>query len=230
MHEYRSHSPDKERLDGVVNLLSTVCMELCKLNQRNGSTPHEATYNGMTRSVHRGTSIGTSSQPSSVPENYEALTSPRGPPRKRRRVDSCGNPKIELAVPLEDILEDSSGLPAPELMEGIVTAYFDNIQPWIPILHETRFRARIHDSEQRPRLVIILHAIVVAAIRLARPEVHGLSVIDVEAQTRKSRSIVVLNAMDNLSVENLQALIIIAFDDVRYSVRVLRPYSVCQLI
>lgn len=62
--------------------------------------------------------------------------------------------------------------------------------------------------------MIVIHAIVVAAIRFAHPETHGLSATDVESQTRKSRSIVVLNAMDSLSVENLQALIIIAFDDV----------------
>jgi hypothetical protein len=63
-------------------------------------------------------------------------------------------------------------------------------------------------------LVIVIHAIIVAAIRFAHPEAHGLSTTDVESQTRKSRSIVVLNAMDSLSVEHLQALTIIAFDDV----------------
>lgn len=144
--------------------------------------------------------------------------SPYAQPRKRRRIDSCGNPKIELALPLEDLYDATSSLPPPELLEDIVTAYFNNIQPWIPILHETRFRARIHDQEQRNRLVIVIHAIVVAAIRFAHPETHGLSATDVELQTRKSRSIVVLNAMDSLSVENLQALIIIAFDDVCLSV------------
>ena len=55
---------------------------------------------------------------------------------------------------------------------------------------------------------------VVAAIRFARPEAHGLSAADIESRTTRSRSIVVLTAMDSLSVENLQALIIIAFNDV----------------
>lgn len=209
-----SHSPGNERLDGVVNLLSTVCIELCKLNNRNGIRNTDSSVGSVARPRHNGPSVGTPSQPSTAPEGYESHDSPHAQPRKRRRIDSCGNPKIELALPLEDLLDTTTSLPPPELLENIVTAYFINIQPWIPILHETRFRARVHDPEQRTRLIIVIHAIIVAAIRFAHPEAHGLSATDVESQTRTSRSIVVLNAMDSLSVENLQALTIIAFDDV----------------
>lgn len=192
-------------------------MELCKLNNRNENRVQDSGPTSIARPSY-GASVGTPSQPSTAADAHEMHGSPYARPRKRRRIDSCGNPKIELALPLEDLYDAATSLPPPELLENIVTAYFNNIQPWIPILHETRFRARIHDPEQRNRLVIVIHAIVVAAIRFAHPETHGLSATDVELQTRKSRSIVVLNAMDSLSVENLQALIIIAFDDVGLSV------------
>lgn len=185
-------------------------MELCKFNNRNDSRSHDSSFNSMARPPYNGESVGTPSQP----DGYEIHGSPYARPRKRRRIDSCGNPKIELALPLDDLLDATTSLPPSELLENIVTAYFINVQPWIPILHETRFRARVHDPEQRTRLVIVIHAIIVAAIRFAHPEAHGLSTTDVESQTRKSRSIVVLNAMDSLSVEHLQALTIIAFDDV----------------
>lgn len=188
-------------------------MELCKLN-RNQVRGQDSSFNSVPHHRYNGPSIGTPSQPSTVPDGYETHASPHAQPRKRRRIDSCGNPKIELALPLEDLLDTTTSLPPPDLLENIVTAYFINIQPWIPILHETRFRARVHDPEQRTRLIIVIHAIIVAAIRFARPEAHGLSATDVESQTRSSRSVVVLNAMDSLSVENLQALTIIAFDDV----------------
>lgn len=189
-------------------------MELCKFNNRTEIRAHESALNAMARPRFNGRSIGTPSQPSTAADGYETHCSPYAQPRKRRRIDSCGNPKIELALPLEDLLDTTTNLPSPELLEKVVTAYFINIQPWIPILHETRFRARVHDPEQRTRLIIVIHAIIVAAIRFAHPETHGLSAIEVESQTRTSRSIVVLNAMDSLSVENLQALTIIAFDDV----------------
>jgi hypothetical protein len=135
-------------------------------------------------------------------------------PRKRRRVDSCGNPNIELSLPLEDLLNLSANLPAPDVLEEVVNVYFNNIQPWIPILHETQFRKRIHDPSQRPRLIVILHAMIVAALRLVgRPSV-SLTAQEIQARTLKSRNIVVLTAMDELAVENLQALVIVAFTDV----------------
>lgn len=138
------------------------------------------------------------------------------PSRKRRRLDSCGNPSIEVQLPIQHVVDDSylATLPPPDLLEDLVSVYFAAIQPWVPILHETRFRARIRDPEQLPSLLVIIHAMVVSAIRFAHPEAHGLSPVDVEAMVRRSRSIVLLTGMDSLSVENLQALIMIAFTDV----------------
>ncbi|KAF4463470.1 C6 transcription factor [Fusarium albosuccineum] len=139
-----------------------------------------------------------------------------GQPRKRRRVDSCGNPNIELASQLGELGSSSSQLPPPELLEDIINAYFSLIQPWIPILHETRFRSRFYNHEQLPPLTVLLHAIVVAAIRFVDPDNHQLSAQQVELWMSRSRSIVVLSAMDGLSVENLQALSIVAFNDASY--------------
>lgn len=202
--------PEHSRLDGVVNLLSTVCMELCKFNNQNNRTSDGTVSERMARPNHT-PRASTASVRSPTDDPYDTYSTQ---PRKRRRVDSCGNPNIELQLPLEDLLDASSCLPAPDLLENTVDAYFNKIQPWIPILHETRFRSRMLDPDQRPHLIVIIHAMVVAAIRFARHEAHGLSAADVEAKVKRSRSIVVLNAMDSLSVENLQALIIIAFDDV----------------
>lgn len=138
-------------------------------------------------------------------------------PRKRRRVDSCGNPAIELATPLQDLenRQDSAAtLPPPGLLEDVVTAYFDLVQPWIPLLHETQFRRRLHDHEKLPRLVLVLHAMVVAAVRFVDHTEHHLSNDAIVQMTRRSRNLVVLTAINSLSVESLQALVIIAFTDV----------------
>ncbi|KAH6956543.1 fungal-specific transcription factor domain-containing protein [Fusarium avenaceum] len=134
-------------------------------------------------------------------------------PRKRRRVDSCGNPNIELASQLGELGSTSSQLPPPELLEEAINAYFIVVQPWIPILHETRFRSRFYNHEQLPYLTVLLHAIVVAAIRFVEPSSQKLSEKDIETWTSRSRSIVLLSAMDGMSVENLQGLSIIAFTD-----------------
>ncbi|KAF5988010.1 C6 transcription factor [Fusarium bulbicola] len=145
-----------------------------------------------------------------------ALSSPNDvqhQPRKRRRVDSCGNPNIELASQLNELGSTSSQLPPPELLEEVINAYFILVQPWIPILHETRFRSRFYSHEQLPCLTVLLHAIVVAAIRFVDTENGRRSEKEIETWTSRSRSIVLLSAMDGMSVENLQALSIIAFTD-----------------
>lgn len=146
-----------------------------------------------------------------------ALSSPNDlqhQPLKRRRVDSCGNPNIELASQLNELGSTSSQLPPAELLEEVINAYFILVQPWIPILHETRFRGRFYSHEQLPCLTVLLHAIVVAAIRFVDTENGKISEKELETWTSRSRSIVLLSAMDGMSVENLQALSIIAFTDV----------------
>jgi hypothetical protein len=133
-------------------------------------------------------------------------------------VDSCGNPSADLAVHLEEDANDVlMNLPPAELLEDVVDTYFDVIQPWIPMLHETQFRQQVADRNQRPRLAIVLHAMVVAAIRFIGYPRSKLSAREIDAYTARSRRFVVLTSMDNLSVEGLQALIIIAFDDVGHT-------------
>ncbi|KAH8663281.1 fungal-specific transcription factor domain-containing protein [Ilyonectria robusta] len=205
---------DGERLETSLNVLSNLSMQLCNLISKTGSLASMATPE---QPVGH-TNTHTASPASSVSwQNHEAPNS-TGPstmrPRKRRRLDSCGNPQLEIQLPLEDLTDAASNLPPPDLLEDVVGSYFTYIQPWIPILHETYFRARIHDTEQRPNLTVVLHAIVVAAIRFVQPEGQSFSSHDLESWAKKSRSIVLLTAMNGLSVENLQALIIIAYDDI----------------
>lgn len=204
---------------GVFRLLSTLCVELCKHNNslkqvQTSDGPSGASPSDIHRVFARPAAIASPTgsiawQQSQYSSNHDP--SPPSQSRKRRRLDSCGNLSIELQFPGEDA---SSSLPPPDLLEDIVNVYFAAIQPWLPILHETRFRARMRDPEQLPSLLVVVHAMVVCAIRFANPDAHGLSLDQVEAMAKRSRSTVVLTGMDSLAVENLQALIMIAFNDV----------------
>ncbi len=210
---------------GVLSLLSTLCLELCKHNNTlkrgqpadNGPATSPGTSRGLSGDVETASPDGfaawgqtrydSSHDPSLLAHSPHA--------RKRRRMDSCGNPSIELQLPPQDVGDAQlSTLPPAALLEDIVTVYFAVIQPWIPILHETRFRTRMRDPEQLPPLFVVIHGMIVSALRFAHPEGHALSAEELDAMIKRSRSIVVLNAMDSLTVENLQALIMIAFSDV----------------
>jgi hypothetical protein len=103
---------------------------------------------------------------------------------------------------------------ANSLIDGLVEIYFQQIHPWIPMLHVRQFRAMLADPAQRGKLDTILHAITSLCIRFA----HDPS-LDAQPGLRaqyasQSRQHVILASMESFSVENLQALIICAFDTI----------------
>lgn len=210
-HECCSHGHGTPSSASVVNILSTLAQELQKLNGVKPSGPL-ATTDVRDHAVVSPTASQSSSR-YTAGGNEVGLRPDR--PRKRRRVDSCGNPNVDLLLPLrEDLVNITTSLPPADLLEETINIYFEVIQPWIPILHETQFRRRIHDPEELPKLVVVLHAMVVAALRYVESSESRLTADDVERTAKQSRNFVTLSAMDCLSVENLQALIILAFNDV----------------
>lgn len=152
---------------------------------------------------------GTGESPS-VDERSPLGVSPRQDgARKRRRV---GDP--------EQCLETVDGpwmppLPALPLLEAVVEAHFRTVHHWMPILHETRFRANLKDDRERARLAVLFHALVSTSLKHVKLADFGMALENAERQIRVSRRAVVLNAMESLSVENTQALAFLAFDYVR---------------
>lgn len=132
------------------------------------------------------------------------------PQAKRQRIDPSPNATMEhgdKSTSAEDVVQS-------ELMGGLVEFYFDNFHHWIPILHVRRFRHQIQSAEGRRGVIYILYAIIAGCIRF----VHTPILADEgrKAQIAEDcRQKVVLCSMESFSVENLQALVIVAFDTVR---------------
>ncbi|KAH6842474.1 fungal-specific transcription factor domain-containing protein [Chaetomium sp. MPI-CAGE-AT-0009] len=102
----------------------------------------------------------------------------------------------------------SPSLPLPSALDMILETYFVCIHPWIPMIHQTRFRTRLADARERPKLEVVLHAMVLAASRFVSDRDAAVPSPD------QLRSRVVLAAMDCMSVESLQAMIIVSFNDI----------------
>lgn len=118
---------------------------------------------------------------------------------------SCKRRRQDNAQDEDSQIDDAPSLPSSDILEPILTAYFAHVQPWIPMIHQGRFFQRLADETQRDQLMIILHSMVLAASKF----VPGAS-MHIRAYTR---SWVICNAMESLSLENLQALIILAYND-----------------
>jgi hypothetical protein len=104
-------------------------------------------------------------------------------------------------------------------LEAVVDLYFALVQPWIPVLHERRFHQRLKDPDERENFEVVLHAMVFALLKHVDPSLLK-NVHDVDAVCERSRKIVLLTAMNDLHVENLQALTILCFEEVSPHIRI----------
>ncbi|KAL4750057.1 hypothetical protein BDW72DRAFT_204280 [Aspergillus terricola var. indicus] len=105
-------------------------------------------------------------------------------------------------------------LPDDEVLSHVLEAYFIYIHPWTPVIHEGRLRRRLLDDSDREKL----HLVIQSMILVARPYIE-----DTETASRlviwiniseNTRDWLVSQAMKQPSVENLQALVIIASNDI----------------
>ncbi|KAJ5777420.1 hypothetical protein N7520_000666 [Penicillium odoratum] len=129
-------------------------------------------------------------------------------PVKRPRVDLVDSPSL-----LVNPSSDSTGILPAAIMSELVDLYCISIHPWIPILHMENFRQRMQLAEERPRITCVLHAIIAVCIRFCRNELLQ----DEETKSKiaeKSRQKVILDSTETFSVDNLQALVIIAFETI----------------
>lgn len=122
-------------------------------------------------------------------------------PRKRRRSD------LQTSEPETGFRSFS---PSPDIqdVDAIVCAYFDHVHPWIPMIHQGRFmQAPADGTANTGHTNILRQAMVVAASKFV-PD-HGSNTQDRDS----ARKHILGLALQDSSLASLQALIILAFDD-----------------
>jgi hypothetical protein len=110
--------------------------------------------------------------------------------RKRRRTGD------EVAAETFLGQNDFPPLHTPEALEAIVCAYFSHVHPWIPMIHQARFRNRIQDPMQRPKLEVVLRAMEISASKFVPNEGIAPDVISPAWSDDFTRRWVVSTAMD----------------------------------
>ncbi|KAH7159512.1 putative Zn(II)2Cys6 transcription factor [Dactylonectria estremocensis] len=104
-------------------------------------------------------------------------------------------------------------LPEGEALEEVLKSYFSHVHPWMPIIHESRFRQRLSDDAERGKLHLVLQSMIIVVSRYIEDDFEFSSDSTSQEKAEGHRDWVVSKAMKHLSVENLQALLIIAFND-----------------
>ncbi|WAO92407.1 Zn(2)-C6 fungal-type domain-containing protein [Fusarium falciforme] len=130
----------------------------------------------------------------------------------REQIQETSARKRRRHEPLEDEEPRRSYDVIDEALDDLIDAYFSHVQPWIPMINMRDFRARAQNN--REQVKVVLQAMAVATLRYLEPDGEPLSPGFIKNETCKLRRTVLLDALDGLTVENLQALIIIAFTDI----------------
>lgn len=109
--------------------------------------------------------------------------------------------------------------------EPIIDAYFCHVHPWIPMVHQGNFRQKFQTSTKSPKLHVLCRAMLLAAYKFVAPQL-GTNHDDAQSLEQLRRDTVAA-AMDGLRLENLQSLVIIAFDDVSAQAPLTRTQANC---
>ncbi|KAL4905641.1 hypothetical protein BDW74DRAFT_178009 [Aspergillus multicolor] len=128
-------------------------------------------------------------------------------PSKRRRIDNSGTYRQVRPRDLPAIADD-------DILSHVLEAYFIYIHPWTPIIHEGRFRRRLVDDSEREKLHLVIQSMILVARRHIEDEDTAAYLERSITDTENTRDWLVSKAMKYQSIENLQALIIIASDDI----------------
>jgi hypothetical protein len=99
--------------------------------------------------------------------------------------------------------------PGIDLLEPIINAYFTQVHHWIPMVHQGRFRRRLKIPGERDHLELLIHAMALSTARYIHSEQAHSS-----CDASSGRDWIVSSAISRPSVESMQALIIVAFNDV----------------
>lgn len=128
--------------------------------------------------------------------------------RKRRRTQDAPHQLYpEYSQPK---IIDFESIPV-DLLDCLVEIYFARIHPWVPVLHVRQFRRRLKIPEDLENTSTILRAITSTCIRFSDDDRLGTAA-ERSRLARSCRQSVILKSMESFSIENLQALIICAFD------------------
>lgn len=80
------------------------------------------------------------------------------------------------------------------------------------MLHERRFRARLEDKSDFQNITVLLHAIIAVTLKHVNAEEIGFGAQNVEDQIKISTDIVTVHAVENMTVESCQSLIMLCFE------------------
>jgi hypothetical protein len=153
--------------------------------------------------------IWQNNQPGTLHDEPEQLN--RGLNPLKRKLNTEYSESWRLA---SDDIDLSQHLPDQPLLEKIAEFFCISFHHWIPYIHKQRLQKRVREGLRDARFDLFLHALVAVTLRHMSPDMIFLDKDQIQQQVATSRSTVEVQAIRHVSVESLQALILVVFDHV----------------
>jgi hypothetical protein len=126
--------------------------------------------------------------------------------KKRRTEDTTCPTGVE---------QQQTPLPRQDILRKIVKTYFSTIHPWLPCVHQPNFEKRLEKFPLDNKLLVLVHAMICVTLRHMNIQETDMKEAERGLQIRVSRDAIVNMTMFDMSIESLQALILLASDRVR---------------
>ncbi|KAL6236491.1 hypothetical protein BDW75DRAFT_229421 [Aspergillus navahoensis] len=130
-----------------------------------------------------------------------------GPSLKKRRRDENEAHSIARSTEIPPIPDD-------KILSHVLEAYFIYIHPWTPVIHEGRLRRRLLNDCERENLYLVIQSMILVARRYIEDTETASYLASLMKNSENMRDWLVSQAMKQPSVEHLQALVIIASNDI----------------
>jgi hypothetical protein len=141
-----------------------------------------------------------------IPEQYTRALNP-----KKRKLDQTNSENWFFA--LED-LDLSQHLPDQSVLIKVAQFFCVSFHHWVPYVHKQRLQRRVSEGLRDAGIDLFLHALVAVSLRHMDSNTLFLDQNEIQQQIATSRSLVEIKSIRHVSIESLQALIIIVFDHV----------------
>lgn len=182
----------------------------------------EAATSGQTEGTHGTSNERMSTEHSMNPVSLEddvghSISSPplrseaRGSDSRKRKFRS---PVLGSALLEFEASDIANYLPSHSLLAKLAKYFCTSFHHWIPYLHKQRLCDSVTGTRPKGRSDLLLHALVAVTLRHLDEKITFLDEDEIQNQTKLSRFIVETSALQEMSLESLQALIMIIFDHV----------------
>ncbi|KAH5332185.1 hypothetical protein HBI23_071760 [Parastagonospora nodorum] len=111
-----------------------------------------------------------------------------------------------------DDVDSAQHLPEQPILCKAVDFFCTSFHHWIPYIHKQRLQNRVREGFQSAGFSLVLHALVATTLRHMDPNVLFLDRDQVKRHVKISRSVVEARCIQDVSVESLQALVLVVFD------------------